>query len=355
MNVGTFIPQLETAAVGTPITRIGVSFFPIYLPGNSLPEISTGSSSGLVIEELPNAEVPVLSAHNPTQAPILIVEGEHLVGGKQNRSVNTTILVPKSTKLEIPVTCLEQGRWGRSRKYTRANLHTPPRIRTLNQNAVASRMRDLGSRARVRPQSERQASRVDADRQAPRDEFVRARMSDQGRAWSASEEMLRNMGSASPTSAVSDADQVYERDADRRGAVENLSDLGPLPRQSGFAVAHGRWVIAIELFGTHKLLKAHWTSLIRSYMLEPAKPKDRPSATVVLSLLRKLGSRTAEASPGIGEGTEQRVRGKSFVVQALTLSESIVHCSAFWNDRDLDRGPATGRVGIPRREIHLRT
>lgn len=30
-------PNLDTAAVGAPITRLGVSFFPIYLPDNDLP------------------------------------------------------------------------------------------------------------------------------------------------------------------------------------------------------------------------------------------------------------------------------------------------------------------------------
>ena len=31
------IPQLDTVAIGWPITRLGVSFFPVYLPANDLP------------------------------------------------------------------------------------------------------------------------------------------------------------------------------------------------------------------------------------------------------------------------------------------------------------------------------
>ena len=51
------IPHLSTAAIGAPITRLGVSFFPIYLPANELPEIRTGPSSELVIRELDDATV----------------------------------------------------------------------------------------------------------------------------------------------------------------------------------------------------------------------------------------------------------------------------------------------------------
>ena len=40
------IPHLSTAAIGSPITRLGVSFFPIYLPENELPEINTGPLLG---------------------------------------------------------------------------------------------------------------------------------------------------------------------------------------------------------------------------------------------------------------------------------------------------------------------
>ncbi len=106
------LPTLDTAAIGQPITRLGVSFFPVYLPGNRLPRISAGPDSGLVVGELDNPSVPHLKAENPTDAPILVIEGEHFLGGLQDRTANATVLVPPHTTLEIPVTCLEAGRWG---------------------------------------------------------------------------------------------------------------------------------------------------------------------------------------------------------------------------------------------------
>ena len=44
MNTEHPIPKLQTVAVGSPITWLGVSFHPVYLGGNPLPEIVTGDS-----------------------------------------------------------------------------------------------------------------------------------------------------------------------------------------------------------------------------------------------------------------------------------------------------------------------
>ena len=91
-----------------------MSFFPVYLPANDLPAIATGDASKLVVDELDEASVQTLLVRNPGDTPVLVVEGEHFLGGKQNRAINATVLVQAQAELDIPVSCLEQGRWGRS-------------------------------------------------------------------------------------------------------------------------------------------------------------------------------------------------------------------------------------------------
>jgi hypothetical protein len=39
-------------------------------------------------------------------------DGEQLVGAKQNRILNMTVLVAAETEVTIPVSCVERGRWG---------------------------------------------------------------------------------------------------------------------------------------------------------------------------------------------------------------------------------------------------
>jgi hypothetical protein len=62
--------------------------------------------------------VPNLAVRNDGDTPVLLLHGEELIGAKQNRVVNVTMLVPAKTVLKIPVSCVEQGRWHfRSRKF----------------------------------------------------------------------------------------------------------------------------------------------------------------------------------------------------------------------------------------------
>src|SRR5262249_20122434 len=42
---------------------------------------------------------------------VLLLEGEGLRGGKQNRILNTSVLIPARSSVEIPVSCVEQHRW----------------------------------------------------------------------------------------------------------------------------------------------------------------------------------------------------------------------------------------------------
>ena len=130
-----------------PITRLGVSFFPVFLAANELPAITTGEASGLVVDELDEPSVPTLRVRNPGDTPVLVVEGEHFLGGKQNRAVNVTVLVPALADLEIPVSCLEQGRWGPRRAARRDEEFTAASVRAANNAGVAASMRRRESRA----------------------------------------------------------------------------------------------------------------------------------------------------------------------------------------------------------------
>ena len=140
------LPILETVTVGSPIERCGISLFPLYLPENELPAIATGEASGLVIDELDTASVQALRATNPTDKPVLLVEGEHFLGGKQNRAVNASVLVDSMSSLDVPVSCLEQGRWGSRQAWRRAEAFAPARVRATKRAGVSRSMRVSGSR-----------------------------------------------------------------------------------------------------------------------------------------------------------------------------------------------------------------
>lgn len=301
------ISVLDAAAVGRPITRLGVSFFPVYLAENRIPSIATGKNSGLVIEELPSAAVPELLVRNPTGRPVLIVEGEHFVGGDQNRAVNASVLVPAKTKLKIPVSCLERGRWGRRRAYERSESHAPWAVRSKMRETVNASMLCGNSR-----------------------------FGDQHAVWGEVDELLRRTGARSATSAAEDAERFRRRDRSWDYAVEELAGAGPLSGQNGIVVAHGTRVTAVDLFGSPDLLEAHWSALARSHMLETPRKAPLPSSDSALWALRRLAAATSYDSPGVGLGTERHLTDRFMVGQILELDGMIVHGSAFAKNRNLE-------------------
>jgi hypothetical protein len=78
------------------------------------------ASGDAEITEISDAgTVPEIRFENRAATPVLLVDGEELLGAKQNRVINLTILVPARTALTIPVSCVEAGRWrARSRSFT---------------------------------------------------------------------------------------------------------------------------------------------------------------------------------------------------------------------------------------------
>jgi hypothetical protein len=58
------------------------------------------------------SSVPFLQVANGADRPLLLLNGEELIGAKQNRILNTTVLMGAHTEVTIPVSCVEQGRWG---------------------------------------------------------------------------------------------------------------------------------------------------------------------------------------------------------------------------------------------------
>src|SRR5262245_18296533 len=73
------------------------------------------------------AQVPTVLLRNLADDTVLILDGEELIGAKQNRVLNLTVLVPGKTVLTVPVSCVEQGRW----------VHNTPEFRSSKRALYA--------------------------------------------------------------------------------------------------------------------------------------------------------------------------------------------------------------------------
>ncbi len=218
---------LDRASIGRPITRNGVSLMPVYLHQQLSQTVQTGSAISLRYEELNGGSVPTLRVFNEGARLALIVAGELLEGGLQDRTLNVSVLVSAHSSVDVPVSCVESGRWGRreqGRNFESNFTYAPNGVRATNQSSVARHMK-----------------------------ASRSRHSDQGAVWNAVEQQLSEMalnepspsGSHGSTSAASHRFNTrsvmasYEhagRDHKWRSGVEELIDMGPLPNQCGVVV-----------------------------------------------------------------------------------------------------------------------
>ena len=102
--------------IGDPIRHEALTVFPLFSEAISevqyrLSDVALADESLLVEEVSEGGSVPELLVENKGDERVLFLEGEELVGAKQNRILNTSVLVAAHTKIKIPVSCVEQGRW----------------------------------------------------------------------------------------------------------------------------------------------------------------------------------------------------------------------------------------------------
>lgn len=125
--------------IGEPLHRGTMTLFPVLQPSGPAPrEYLTGLEAAdlVTIREKAGGVVSELVAHNHADRPVLLIEGETLLGAKQDRTLNISVLVAAGHETTVPVSCVEAGRWGRSVPSHRSPSHAPPRLRERKTRSV---------------------------------------------------------------------------------------------------------------------------------------------------------------------------------------------------------------------------
>jgi len=80
-------------------------------------EEAISDETASVSEVSESGAVPTLLFENKAPQPVLLIDGDTLMGAKQNRTLNISILIAAGTRTEIPVSCVEAGRWSRTSRH----------------------------------------------------------------------------------------------------------------------------------------------------------------------------------------------------------------------------------------------
>ena len=268
------------------------------------------SATARVSEVSEGGSVPELVFRNLGDKPVLLVEGEELVGAKQNRTLNISILAPPGRETRIPVTCVEAGRWGYGDgvEFQRSDRAHYARGRRTKREAVNRNMsRDQGSRD-----------------------------SDQGAVWEEIDAKMAAMSARSDTGAMS---EIYER---HRGSLDDyVVAFERQPGQVGAVFLVGATFAGLDLFAHEATFAGLLPKLARSYALDAlevdAKTPFKPPEAIAQGLLADAVTAQARAYPAVGLGQDVRIESPTVAGGALVEGDAVLHLAAF--RRDAEAGP----------------
>lgn len=274
--------------------------------------------------------VPKLHAENHTKHYVLFIEGDQLIGAKQNRVCNSTVLLYPKSAAHIPVSCVEEGRWRHiSRTFGSSKYHASPSLRRkLAKTKETSRRKSGGQHQHS---------------------------ADQGLVWEHVNSFSLQAGVQSQTKAMQEVYEAHELDLQEqlRGNGElaaNRTDSKDLFTDCPNEI-HG-WIlqtpdcgISIDIFGSPKLCRLAWRRIIGSAAMEAmiyqrnsgktpsgksscvsSHPKvDLHKPKAVKKLLKAVQNAPFEKVTPVAAGYEQRIVNSELTGSYLTLENRLVH------------------------------
>jgi hypothetical protein len=296
------VPLLDPAASPAGWLTLGQAL------GRGLAEVSEISEQG---------SVPHLKLLNRAREPLFLLDGEELVGAKQNRILNLSVLAPAEAALDIPVSCVEQGRWSwRTRHFEDSERVIFSKLRARNSASVTNSWESTGEVS-----------------------------GDQLGVWQGVALKLARLSVDSHTSAASDIYEKYAAELDGFvAATRAQSD------QVGAAFLVDGRLAGFDLFGGPDLLRDLLPRLVRSYALDaieqpdlldlglPKKASTAPGSTdasaimAVQAALDKVPDLEINEVPPVGMGGGLRLKGRGLAGSSLVAAERLAHLSLWASD-----------------------
>lgn len=288
-----------------------VNHSPVYLTLHSAME----QKMLTVTEVSSGGSVPQLRVKNDADAAVLLLDGEELAGAKQNRVLNTSILIRKHSEREIPVTCVEQGRWAYDTpQFYEADTMMSHNLRTSKLRAVTKSL-----------------------------ESTEDYRSDQGQTWAEISEVHSSTATRSSTGALRDA---YRAKADEINKYMDMFKL--LPGQRGLLVLINGEVVGFDMLSRGDAYEQIHVKLLKSYTMDAiigknAEQKGQPDVEKARAFLDLARACEEKKFKSIGYGYDYRYEGKDVVGSALALRQFVVH-TAF--SRAVDGHATSTRRGL---------
>ena len=284
-----------------------ISIMPLIYSGFSFPFIpmkdAMENNNLKIIEISESGSVPELKVINSGDIPVLLLDGEEVLGAKQNRIFNTSILVPNNSELVVPVSCTEQGRWD----YVSSDFQDSDEV--LSYNIRASKMGKISDSLK----------------------YENDYRSDQGEVWESISQMSGRKRVFSRTGAMKD---VYKSEKDNLESM--LDHFPPVINQNGIMVSVDNRIIGFDLIGSNEVYAQYHQKLLRSYLIgvpeNDTRHKNNFSIKNGKEFLKKISTCYEDKFKSPGHGWDCRYEGNGLIGSSLHVNGNIIHTAFFSND-----------------------
>jgi hypothetical protein len=251
----------------------------------------------VTIAEHTSPTVPSLQLVNHSPFPVLILDGEEVVGGLQNRVINTTLLIPAQSSFDLPVSCIEHGRWHAASTDFKTGEAVHPTLRRQKVEQVSASLT-----------------------------LAAAPIADQSAVWAEVATRHRRTGTRSATAALRDA--YAAKHAELTAAERELGF--PADNPSGVVLLIEGHAVCADLFDRSETLRQYWPRLVRSYALEAIGARmGEPRVDSARRLLGRPIGATCRAFTSVGLGVDLRITGNGVVGSSLVHAGTVLHTALF--------------------------
>jgi hypothetical protein len=268
-----------------------------------------------------SAEVNRLVLVNNSSRPLLLLAGEIVSGGKQDRVIAKDRIVPaESDPIDLGVFCVEPGRWvASSEKFGASEAMYGGPIHGAAGSAGAVPM------AIMAQPSVRSKAMAEKDQQQVWDAVRAQKQAMTVEVTAAAPEINTQMAQISSYAKVNENKEVRKQvDAIAKPIEENYQGLMRQLRDRnavGVVVAVNGRIIWSDIFASTDLLTKYWPKLVRSYASEAVVTRAKQIETNVdqaQAFLANMEGRreVVESEPGLFRHTE--VTGDGFKAFSLT-------------------------------------
>jgi len=250
------------------------------------------------VKELENgASVPEVRVINRSDKHLIIFDGEHLIGAKQNRIVNKTIVINPFSEIDIPVSCTEEGRWHDvSEEFTKSDYNAPSSVR--------------------------KAAKKKGDSQSE--------------VWEHVDSVLYYIKKKSPTSSLN---EVYEDVGPKFDDYKQ--NVKPLDTQIGFFAFINGAFAGLDIIGDRKVFNDLYESLINSYLLEAFTNSghDTPDTnfdSLKNQLIVELDKAKITRGENIGAEKREEIKTAESIGELVSFNGDPIHFALFANTDNSD-------------------